>query len=281
MNWTFRLHPRLRRPYGKAASLTFTTWENGCLRSSSPSRQRLLFSSAFLNRTTCSGSSGRLLFGLAIVLVLWIQLDRIRRKYAVTDRRVSCEYGIINKNSNEVRVQDVRSINLRKTGISGVLGIGTVEFSSAATDDADVTFWNIPEAEKIRDLVQISAELAPRLLQRTGERKEGSGAHYMQRTAQFYLIIVGLAAPWPLPDFTRRGSYLRTGFAIPNVSRDCYGPVRTPGITPTEGHSFRHALTGKRGGPAQSIFPSTLRRHHCFVLLRLAFDSLRTASRRR
>ena len=92
--------------------------------------------------------------GLAIILVLWIQLDRIRRKYAVTDRRVSCEYGIINKNSNEVRVQDVRSINLRKTGISGLLGIGTVEFSSAATDDADVTFWNISEAEKIRDLVR-------------------------------------------------------------------------------------------------------------------------------
>jgi uncharacterized membrane protein YdbT with pleckstrin-like domain len=94
------------------------------------------------------------LFGLAIIVVLWIQLDRIGRKYAVTDRRVSCEYGIINKNSNEVRVQDVRSINLRKTGISGLLGIGTVEFSSAATDDADVTFWNIPEAQKIRDLVR-------------------------------------------------------------------------------------------------------------------------------
>jgi len=29
-----------------------------------------------------------------------------------------------------------------------------VEFSSAATDDADVTFWNISEAEKIRDLVR-------------------------------------------------------------------------------------------------------------------------------
>ena len=94
------------------------------------------------------------LLGIAIILVLWIQLDRIRRKYAVTDRRVSCEYGIINKNSNEVRVQDVRSINLRKSGVSGLLGIGTVEFSSAATDDADVTFWNISEAEKIRDLVR-------------------------------------------------------------------------------------------------------------------------------
>ncbi len=94
------------------------------------------------------------LLALAVILVLWIQLDRSRRKYAVTDRRVSSEYGIVNKSSNEVRIQDVRSINLRKTGVSGLLGIGTVEFSSAATDDADVIFWNISDAEKVRDLVR-------------------------------------------------------------------------------------------------------------------------------
>ena len=108
----------------------------------------------FFESNTVLWSVRAALLGMAIILVLWIQLDRIRRKYAVTDKRVSCEYGIINKNSNEVRVQDVRSINLRKAGISGLLGIGTVEFSSAATDDADVIFWNIPEAEKIRDLVR-------------------------------------------------------------------------------------------------------------------------------
>lgn len=94
------------------------------------------------------------LLALAIVLVLWIQLDRSRRKYAVTNKRVSAEYGIVNKSSNEVRIQDVRSINLRKSGLSGLLGIGTVEFSSAATDDADVIFWNTSDAEKVRDLVR-------------------------------------------------------------------------------------------------------------------------------
>jgi hypothetical protein len=45
-------------------------------------------------------------------------------------------------------------INLQKRGLSGLLGIGRVEFSSAATDDADVIFWNTPEAEKVRDLVR-------------------------------------------------------------------------------------------------------------------------------
>jgi uncharacterized membrane protein YdbT with pleckstrin-like domain len=91
---------------------------------------------------------------LALLLVCWIQLDRSRRRYSVTNKRVSVEYGIINRNSNEVRIHDIRSINLQKSGLSGLLGIGRVEFSSAAGDDAEVIFWNTPEAEKVRDLVR-------------------------------------------------------------------------------------------------------------------------------
>ena len=67
---------------------------------------------------------------------------------------MSVEYGIISRTSNEIRIPDIRSINLQKRGFSGLLGIGRVEFSSAATDDADVVFWNTPDAEKVRDLVR-------------------------------------------------------------------------------------------------------------------------------
>ncbi len=91
---------------------------------------------------------------IALLIVGWIQIDRRRRKYAVTNKRVSAEYGIISRTSNEIRIQDIRSINLHKSGFSGLLGIGRVEFSSAATDDADVIFWNTPDAEKVRDLVR-------------------------------------------------------------------------------------------------------------------------------
>src|SRR5690349_17022380 len=68
---------------------------------------------------------------IALLLICWIQIDRLRRRYVVTNKRVSVEYGIINRISNEVRIPDIRSINLRKTGLSGLLGIGRVEFSSA------------------------------------------------------------------------------------------------------------------------------------------------------
>jgi len=64
------------------------------------------------------------------------------------------EYGIISKQSTELRIQDIRSINLTTSGLSGLIGIGRLEFSSAASDDAEVIFWNTPHAEKIRDLVR-------------------------------------------------------------------------------------------------------------------------------
>ncbi len=91
---------------------------------------------------------------LAFLVFGWIQLDRRRRRYTVTNKRVAVDFGIVNRVSNEVRISDIRSINLQKTGVSGLLGIGRVEFSSSATDDADVIFWNTPEAEKVRDLVR-------------------------------------------------------------------------------------------------------------------------------
>jgi membrane protein YdbS with pleckstrin-like domain len=94
------------------------------------------------------------LAGVAIILLIWIRLDRSRRRYTVTNKRVSVEFGIIAKTSNEMRIQDIRSINFTTAGLSGMIGIGRVEFSSAATDDADVIFWNVPGAEKIRDTVR-------------------------------------------------------------------------------------------------------------------------------
>lgn len=94
------------------------------------------------------------LAGVVLITLAWIRLDRSRRRYTVTNKRVSVEFGIIAKSSNEMRIQDIRSINLATTGLSGLIGIGRLEFSSAATDDADVIFWNVPGAEKIRDTVR-------------------------------------------------------------------------------------------------------------------------------
>lgn len=89
-----------------------------------------------------------------LVAAIAVALARGNRRYRITNRRVISETGRVVRDSNEIRIQDIRSINVLKRGFSGLLGIGKVEFSSAATDDADVIFYEIGGADAVRDIVR-------------------------------------------------------------------------------------------------------------------------------
>jgi len=89
-----------------------------------------------------------------LVVSIAVGIARNRWNYRVTNRRVIAEYGLVMKSTNEIRVQDIRSINISKSGLIGLFGVGRVEFSSAATDDADVIFYQIGNANGVRDLVR-------------------------------------------------------------------------------------------------------------------------------
>ena len=89
-----------------------------------------------------------------LITAAWVAVARGQRRYRVTNRRIISEQGRVVRDSNELRIQDIRSINVSKTGFTGFLGIGKVEFSSAATDDADVIFYQIGGVDAVRDLVR-------------------------------------------------------------------------------------------------------------------------------
>jgi membrane protein YdbS with pleckstrin-like domain len=94
-----------------------------------------------------------LVVGAGFIMIMGIIIDRARRVYIVTNRRVIFQYGLFAKSTNEIRIKDIRSINVAKSGISGLIGVGNVEFSSAAKDRAEVIFAGISEADVIRDMV--------------------------------------------------------------------------------------------------------------------------------
>ncbi len=91
---------------------------------------------------------------IGLFIIAWIYLDRSRRTYIVTSRKVILEWGLFAKSSNEVRIADIRSINVIKHGLLGLLGVGDIEFSSAATDKAEIVFASISGATEVRDLVR-------------------------------------------------------------------------------------------------------------------------------
>jgi hypothetical protein len=92
-------------------------------------------------------------FGVAILTLIAVLIDRSTQVYMVTPKRVELVWGLLTKSSNEVRIEDIRTINVRRKGFSGLLGIGTIEFSSTG-DKIDVTFTDIWAAQKVKALVR-------------------------------------------------------------------------------------------------------------------------------
>jgi uncharacterized membrane protein YdbT with pleckstrin-like domain len=93
-------------------------------------------------------------FVVGFGIIWWIFLDRGRRTYLVTPQRVIIEWGYFSKSSRELRAKDIRSIEIRKSGLLGLFDVGNLEFSSAASDEAEVVFQSVPHANRVRDLVR-------------------------------------------------------------------------------------------------------------------------------
>lgn len=91
---------------------------------------------------------------VTLFVLLVVAINRQRVRYTVTPTKVIIEFGFVARSSDELRIKDIRSIAVRKHGLSGLFGIGTIEFSSAAADDADVTFRAVPRVTAVRDLVR-------------------------------------------------------------------------------------------------------------------------------
>lgn len=88
-------------------------------------------------------------------LLALVMLLRSASDYRVTSRRVEARIGLLSKSSKEIRISDIRSINVTKSGMKGLLGVGTVIFSSSGGTEEDVTFRQIWRAHRVKDLVRL------------------------------------------------------------------------------------------------------------------------------
>jgi hypothetical protein len=91
---------------------------------------------------------------IAGLIVLFIGLDRTTTTYLVTTKRVEMEFGILGRNSKEVRICDIRAIDVVQRGFDAVVGLGTVKFDSSASAGPEVCFRNVRKPHVIKQLVR-------------------------------------------------------------------------------------------------------------------------------
>ncbi|MBI3575786.1 MAG: PH domain-containing protein [Gammaproteobacteria bacterium] len=68
----------------------------------------------------------------------------------------SCR-GIIGRDVQSIRVQDLRNVNVRQTIWQRLLGVGDVEFSSAGGAGVEVTFYGVTDPLSVKNRVMRSS----------------------------------------------------------------------------------------------------------------------------
>lgn len=91
---------------------------------------------------------------LAALILVFVSLDRTTTTYFVTTRRVEMEFGLVGRNSKEVRISDIRAIDVRQRSYAALLGIGNVDFDSSASAGAEVRFKDVRRPHDIKQLVR-------------------------------------------------------------------------------------------------------------------------------
>lgn len=84
-------------------------------------------------------------------LTIWV---RSTKQFIVSERRVEVISGWLAKSSREALIDDIRSINVKKSGITGALGVGDVEFGTAGSSGIEVTFHGVARATHVKQLVR-------------------------------------------------------------------------------------------------------------------------------
>lgn len=90
----------------------------------------------------------------ATATLITVGIARYSHDYIVTYERVELIWGIIGRSSKEARICDIRSIDVYESGLKGLLGLGTIDFSTAANAGIEVQFKDMRQAHAVKDLVR-------------------------------------------------------------------------------------------------------------------------------
>lgn len=92
---------------------------------------------------------------VAVVLIVFLalvaagQVRLIRTTYAITDRRLTIELGLLSKELHQTRLERVQNVNATQSVAERALGIGTVDFDTAAEAEYDFSFHGIDDPREI------------------------------------------------------------------------------------------------------------------------------------
>jgi uncharacterized membrane protein YdbT with pleckstrin-like domain len=107
-----------------------------------------------------SATVGASVFAVALVIMLlWGWLKRLATRYAITDRRLRIQRGILSKHVEEARVERLQEYSTRQSFIERLLQVGTIDFDTASSQQGDLfQFKGIANPHEVARLVDQAQE---------------------------------------------------------------------------------------------------------------------------
>jgi uncharacterized membrane protein YdbT with pleckstrin-like domain len=114
--------------------------------------------------TRISGGSVEVVWVAAAVLVVfivvlaWGLIRRIATTYTITNRRLTIRTGLLSTELHETRLERVQNVNARQRLLERMLGVGTVDFDTAAGAAYDFSFRGVEDPRGIVKTVNAALE---------------------------------------------------------------------------------------------------------------------------
>jgi uncharacterized membrane protein YdbT with pleckstrin-like domain len=142
-------------------------------------RSMLDFHLAGLVIAAAGGAIARLAtskWGLAVavfaaILALSLLIGFIRRlatHYTITDRRLHIRTGILSRTEQHTTIDRVQDVETHQTLLERVLGIGTVNFNTAATEESEFRFEGVASPRTVVAAVDRAQHAAATLASSSG-----------------------------------------------------------------------------------------------------------------
>ena len=98
------------------------------------------------------------LFFIGVVLLLYALINVKTTSLVVTDRRVVMKTGWLSQSISEVRIGDIRGVNLQQTIWQRIVGTGTIIVGTAATGGAEIVMVGVNNPHAIISCINASRQ---------------------------------------------------------------------------------------------------------------------------
>ena len=97
-------------------------------------------------------------FGIGLLILLYWYIKTRATALTVTEHELMYERGILSKDRLSVSLRHVRSVHVTQGFVNRVLGVGTIQISTAG-DEPEFTVKDLPDPHEIREAISRAQEL--------------------------------------------------------------------------------------------------------------------------